>query len=55
MAASEEDAWHYFSLKSFEKIANLFGVGADCSPSDHERILACTRCGCLTDLMEILT
>jgi hypothetical protein len=29
VAASEEDAWHCFSLKSFEKIANLFGVGAE--------------------------
>jgi hypothetical protein len=29
VAASDEDAWKYFSLKAIDKIAKLFGVGAE--------------------------
>jgi hypothetical protein len=29
VAASEEEAWSYFSLKAVDRIANLFGVGAE--------------------------
>ena len=27
VAASEQDAWNYFSLKGVERIATVFGVG----------------------------
>jgi hypothetical protein len=29
VAASDEEAWNYFSLKVIDRIANLFGVGAE--------------------------
>jgi hypothetical protein len=28
VAANDEEAWNYFSLKAVERIAELFGVGA---------------------------
>ncbi len=29
VSASENEAWNYFSLKAIERIANVFGVGAE--------------------------
>ena len=29
VAASDEEAWNYFSLKVIDRMANLFGVGAE--------------------------
>jgi hypothetical protein len=29
VAASDEEAWTYFSLKAMDRIAKLFGVGAE--------------------------
>jgi hypothetical protein len=29
VAASDEEAWNYFSLKAVDRIAKLFGVGAE--------------------------
>jgi hypothetical protein len=29
VAASDEEAWNYFSLKAVDRIANLFDVGAE--------------------------
>jgi hypothetical protein len=29
VATSDEEAWNYFSLKAVDRIANLFGVGAE--------------------------
>ncbi len=29
VAASDEEAWNYFSLKAVDRIAKVFGVGAD--------------------------
>jgi hypothetical protein len=29
VAASDEEAWNYFSLKAIDRIASLFGVGSE--------------------------
>jgi hypothetical protein len=29
VTASDEEAWNYFSLKAVDRIANIFGVGAE--------------------------
>ena len=29
MTANDEEAWNYFSLKAIDRIAELFGVGAE--------------------------
>ena len=38
VAASDEEAWNYFSLKAVDRIGKLFGVGAELLSFRSERI-----------------